>query len=88
MALLVRDGQRGIYDRHVISPRILGSNKKVGGQCGEGLRRHQRGTTDMGGPHAHLSIEESIPKLAQALAAQQGTPGLRYYNYLGETVAW
>ncbi len=44
--------------------------------------------TDMGGPQARLSIEESIPNLADAIAAQEGKPGLQYLDYLGRTVPW
>ena len=42
----------------------------------------------MGGPHAHLSIEESIPKLATTRDAQAGKPGLQYLDYLGRKVPW
>ena len=44
--------------------------------------------TDMGGPQARLSIEESIPNLVNTTAAQQGKAGLQYLDYLGRTVAW
>jgi len=44
--------------------------------------------TDMGGPQARLSIEESIPNLADTIAAQAGRPGLQYLDYLGRTVPW
>jgi NAD(P)-dependent dehydrogenase (short-subunit alcohol dehydrogenase family) len=44
--------------------------------------------TDMGGPQARLSIEESIPNLADTIAAQAGKPGLQYLDYLGRTVPW
>jgi NAD(P)-dependent dehydrogenase (short-subunit alcohol dehydrogenase family) len=44
--------------------------------------------TDMGGPAARLSIEESIPSLANTLDGQAGKPGLRYLDYLGRTVPW
>jgi NAD(P)-dependent dehydrogenase (short-subunit alcohol dehydrogenase family) len=44
--------------------------------------------TDMGGPQALLSIEESIPNLANAIAAQGGKAGLQYLDYLGRTVPW
>lgn len=43
--------------------------------------------TEMGGPNAHLSIEESIPNLVTTLLAAQG-PGLRYVDYLGRVVPW
>lgn len=44
--------------------------------------------TDMGGPQARLSIEESIPNLAEVIAAQAGKAGLQYLDYLGQTVPW
>ena len=44
--------------------------------------------TDMGGPQARLSIEESIPNLADTIAAQAGKAGLQYLDYLGRTVPW
>ncbi len=44
--------------------------------------------TDMGGPQATLGIEESIPRVVDAIAAQSGKPGLRYLDYRGRTVRW
>lgn len=44
--------------------------------------------TEMGGPDARLSIEESIPGVVDALEARAGQPGLSYFNYRGETVPW
>ena len=44
--------------------------------------------TDMGGPTARLSIEESIPNLVKVIQAQDGTSGLQYLDYLGRTVPW
>ena len=44
--------------------------------------------TEMGGPDARLTIEESIPNLVSTLLAVQGKPGLQYLDYLGRTVAW
>ena len=44
--------------------------------------------TDMGGPQAHLSIEDSIPNLVNTIAAQEGKAGLQYLDYLGRTVPW
>jgi NAD(P)-dependent dehydrogenase (short-subunit alcohol dehydrogenase family) len=42
--------------------------------------------TDLGGPEARLSVEESVPRLANVMDAQAGTAGLQYLNYVGETV--
>jgi NAD(P)-dependent dehydrogenase (short-subunit alcohol dehydrogenase family) len=44
--------------------------------------------TDMGGPQATLSIDESIPNLVNVLLSKQGQPGLQYLDYLGRTVPW
>jgi NAD(P)-dependent dehydrogenase (short-subunit alcohol dehydrogenase family) len=44
--------------------------------------------TDMGGPKARLSIEESVPNLANTIEAQAGRAGLQYLDYLGRTVPW
>jgi NAD(P)-dependent dehydrogenase (short-subunit alcohol dehydrogenase family) len=44
--------------------------------------------TEMGGPGAHLSIEESVPNLVNVLLKKQGNAGLEYLDYLGRTVPW
>jgi NAD(P)-dependent dehydrogenase (short-subunit alcohol dehydrogenase family) len=44
--------------------------------------------TDMGGSDAHLSVDESIPRVVDTMTAETGKPGLRYLNYRGETVRW
>ena len=44
--------------------------------------------TDMGGPQGRLSIEESIPNLAETMDAQAGKGGLQYLDYLGRPVPW
>lgn len=44
--------------------------------------------TDMGGPDAKLTIDDSIPSLVNVLLAKQGRPGLEYLDYLGRTVPW
>jgi NAD(P)-dependent dehydrogenase (short-subunit alcohol dehydrogenase family) len=44
--------------------------------------------TDMGGPNAGLSIDESIPNLVNTIEAQRGKPGLQYLDYAGRTVPW
>jgi len=44
--------------------------------------------TEMGGPDARLTIEESIPSLVNVLLAKQVRPGLEYLDYLGRTVPW
>lgn len=44
--------------------------------------------TDMGGPQARLSIEESIPNLLNTMDAYEGRSGLHYLDYLGRVVPW
>lgn len=44
--------------------------------------------TDMGGPEAALSIEESIPRVVDVVSAQAGRAGLSYLDYQGHTVPW
>jgi NAD(P)-dependent dehydrogenase (short-subunit alcohol dehydrogenase family) len=44
--------------------------------------------TEMGGPGARLSIEDSVPNLVNVLLSKQGKPGLEYLDYLGHTVPW
>ena len=44
--------------------------------------------TDLGGPDARLTIEESVPNLVNVLLNEQGNPGLEYLDYLGRTVPW
>lgn len=44
--------------------------------------------TELGGPDARLTIEESVPNLVNVLLAKRGTPGLEYLDYLGRTVPW
>lgn len=44
--------------------------------------------TDLGGPEARLTIEESVPNLVNVLLNKQGQPGLEYLDYLGRTVPW
>ena len=44
--------------------------------------------TDLGGPSARLTIEESIPSLVRTVDAQRGHAGLQYLDYQGNTVAW
>jgi NAD(P)-dependent dehydrogenase (short-subunit alcohol dehydrogenase family) len=44
--------------------------------------------TEMGGPDARLSIEESVPNLVNVLLKKQGNAGLEYLDYLGQTVPW
>jgi NAD(P)-dependent dehydrogenase (short-subunit alcohol dehydrogenase family) len=44
--------------------------------------------TDLGGPEARLSIEESIPNLLNTMEAHAGRAGLHYLDYLGKVVPW
>ena len=44
--------------------------------------------TDLGGPNAPFSIEETIPKVVDVLLSQQGKPGLQFLDREGRTVPW
>jgi NAD(P)-dependent dehydrogenase (short-subunit alcohol dehydrogenase family) len=44
--------------------------------------------TDLGGDHARLSIDESIPNVVRTLDTLRDKPGLHYVDYLGHTVPW
>ncbi|MGF6573873.1 NAD(P)-dependent dehydrogenase (short-subunit alcohol dehydrogenase family) [Paraburkholderia sp. GAS333] len=44
--------------------------------------------TDMGGPDARLTIEESIPNLVNTINEYDGRAGLHYLDYLGRVVPW
>ena len=44
--------------------------------------------TDLGGPKARLSIQDSIPNLVEVIEAQEGKSGLQYLDYLGRAVSW
>lgn len=44
--------------------------------------------TDLGGPGAKLTVDESIPKVVLTLDSLAGQSGLHYVDYLGRTVPW
>jgi hypothetical protein len=44
--------------------------------------------SELGGPHARLSVEKSIANLANTMDAQAGTAGLQYLDYRGRRVPW
>jgi NAD(P)-dependent dehydrogenase (short-subunit alcohol dehydrogenase family) len=44
--------------------------------------------TDLGGSGAPLTIDQSIPGVADTIEAQAGRGGLQYLDYRGRTVAW
>jgi hypothetical protein len=44
--------------------------------------------TELGGPNAPFSMEETISKVVNVLLAQRGKPGLRYLDREGNTVPW
>jgi NAD(P)-dependent dehydrogenase (short-subunit alcohol dehydrogenase family) len=44
--------------------------------------------TDLGGPDARLTIDDSIPGVVTTLEAIRGRAGLYYVDYLGQTVPW
>ncbi|MFI5843754.1 SDR family oxidoreductase [Catenuloplanes sp. NPDC051500] len=44
--------------------------------------------TELGGPEAPLSIDQSVPGVIDTVLAQHGTPGLRFLDHRGQTVPW
>ena len=44
--------------------------------------------TDLGGPDAPFTIEESVPLLVDVLLSKRGVPGLEYLDRFGQTVPW
>jgi NAD(P)-dependent dehydrogenase (short-subunit alcohol dehydrogenase family) len=44
--------------------------------------------TDLGGPAAPLTIDQSIPGVVDTIEAQAGRGGLQYLDYRGQTVSW
>ncbi len=44
--------------------------------------------TDLGGPDAPFTIEETVPQIVDMLLAQKGKPGLRFLDRAGQTVPW
>jgi NAD(P)-dependent dehydrogenase (short-subunit alcohol dehydrogenase family) len=44
--------------------------------------------TDMGGPHADLSVEESVRGVVDTISGQSGNEGLHFLDYRGRTIRW
>jgi NAD(P)-dependent dehydrogenase (short-subunit alcohol dehydrogenase family) len=44
--------------------------------------------TDMGGPHADLSVEESVQGVVDTISQRSGKAGLHYVDYRGQTIRW
>lgn len=44
--------------------------------------------TELGGPDADLSVEESVPGVAETIERQQGKPGLHFLDHKGQVVPW
>ncbi|GAA0463007.1 SDR family NAD(P)-dependent oxidoreductase [Streptomyces olivaceiscleroticus] len=44
--------------------------------------------TELGGPDAPLTVEQSVPGVADTIDRHSGEPGLRYLDHTGETVPW
>jgi NAD(P)-dependent dehydrogenase (short-subunit alcohol dehydrogenase family) len=44
--------------------------------------------TDLGGPGAPFTIEESVPNVVNVLLAKRARPGLEYLDRFGQTVPW
>ncbi|WP_171167893.1 SDR family NAD(P)-dependent oxidoreductase [Streptomyces sp. I05A-00742] len=44
--------------------------------------------TELGGPEADLSVEESIPGVAETIEGHRGKSGLHFVDYQGQVVPW
>lgn len=44
--------------------------------------------TELGGPDAPLTVDQSIPGVVDTIDRHSGEPGLQFLNYLGEPVPW
>ena len=44
--------------------------------------------TELGGPNAPFTVEETIPEIVSVIIEQQGKPGLQYLDRKGKTVPW
>lgn len=44
--------------------------------------------TELGGPNAPFSIDDTIPGLVNVMLAQLGTPGVRFLDWQGKIVPW
>jgi NAD(P)-dependent dehydrogenase (short-subunit alcohol dehydrogenase family) len=44
--------------------------------------------TELGGPDARFSLEETVPNIVNVLLSKQGRPGLEYLDRMGRTVPW
>ncbi len=44
--------------------------------------------TELGGPDAPFTLEQTVPDIVDRLLEQRGKPGLRYLDRLGATVPW
>ncbi len=44
--------------------------------------------TELGGPDADLSVEESIPGVADTIEHHRGKPGLHFVDHRGQVVPW
>ncbi|WP_329180716.1 SDR family oxidoreductase [Streptomyces decoyicus] len=44
--------------------------------------------TELGGPDADLSVEESIPGVAETIESHRGKSGLHFLDYQGQAVPW
>jgi NAD(P)-dependent dehydrogenase (short-subunit alcohol dehydrogenase family) len=44
--------------------------------------------TELGGPHAPFSLEETVPDIVNVLLSTRGTPGLQFLDRKGKAVPW
>ncbi|MCS0635948.1 SDR family oxidoreductase [Streptomyces sp. LP05-1] len=44
--------------------------------------------TELGGPYAELSVEESVPGVVETMENHRGKPGLHFVDHQGQVVPW
>ena len=44
--------------------------------------------TDLGGPDARLSLDQSVPEVVSVIGRHSGEPGLQFLNYQDQVVPW
>ena len=42
----------------------------------------------MGGPHAPLGVEDSVPGIVDSIAGQAERTGIRFLDYRGRVIWW
>jgi NAD(P)-dependent dehydrogenase (short-subunit alcohol dehydrogenase family) len=98
---IMSSGQGSIANNENGSFEIYRASKSALNQLMRSYAAHQRDDprtlllmapgwvkTDLGGPNARLTIDESIPNLVRTVDAQRGHGALQYLDYRGNAVAW